>query len=290
MRQNKQDTDQELDLKYLAIIVGSIIVVLWLISLGVLGIWVTKGNEIGDSFGAVNALFSGLALAGIILTILMQREELKLQRRELVLTRKEMEHTRDEFVTQNETLRIQRFENTFFQMTSLLSSILANIEIDWERYGIIKSRKALNKLAYTLSGYLVEEMHTDEFMERILQFDLSSLDEAVTEKDLILVYDRLYQNNKDILGHYFRTLYHIIKLVHETDGVDRKRYISIIRAQLSNSEQILLFYNCLHENGKEKFKPLIEIYSLLHNIDLSFLPNMELKTVYAESAYNTTAP
>lgn len=43
----------------------------------------------GDMFGAVNALFSGLAFAGLIYTAMMQREELKLQREELGLTREE---------------------------------------------------------------------------------------------------------------------------------------------------------------------------------------------------------
>ena len=38
---------------------------------------------IGDSFGLLNTLFSGLAFAGVIITILLQREELKLQREEL---------------------------------------------------------------------------------------------------------------------------------------------------------------------------------------------------------------
>ena len=41
-------------------------------------------------FGAVNALFSGLALAGIVYTIHLQREDLSLQREELRLTRDEM--------------------------------------------------------------------------------------------------------------------------------------------------------------------------------------------------------
>lgn len=44
----------------------------------------------GDSFGAINSLFSGLAFAGIIYTILLQRKELKLQRDELELTRNEL--------------------------------------------------------------------------------------------------------------------------------------------------------------------------------------------------------
>lgn len=44
----------------------------------------------GDMFGAVNSLFSGLAFAGVIYAILLQREELKLQRKELELTREEL--------------------------------------------------------------------------------------------------------------------------------------------------------------------------------------------------------
>ena len=37
----------------------------------------------GDMFGVVNALFSGLAFAGIIVAIWMQKEELGLQRKEM---------------------------------------------------------------------------------------------------------------------------------------------------------------------------------------------------------------
>lgn len=41
----------------------------------------------GDTFGAINSLFSGLAFAGLLYTILLQSRELKLQRIELKLTR-----------------------------------------------------------------------------------------------------------------------------------------------------------------------------------------------------------
>jgi hypothetical protein len=50
----------------------------------------------GDMFGLANAVFSGLAFLGIIVTILMQSDELTLQRRELELTRQELELTRSE--------------------------------------------------------------------------------------------------------------------------------------------------------------------------------------------------
>lgn len=54
--------------------------------------WPARGT-FGDMFGVINALFSGLALAGIIYAILLQREELKLQRMELEMTRKELERS-----------------------------------------------------------------------------------------------------------------------------------------------------------------------------------------------------
>lgn len=47
-------------------------------------------GDFGDSFGFVNALFSGLALAGVIYAIVLQRRELSLQREDLALTRREL--------------------------------------------------------------------------------------------------------------------------------------------------------------------------------------------------------
>lgn len=55
--------------------------------------WQTTG-ELGDTFGAANALFSALALGGVIVAILLQRHELDLQRQELAATREELAETR----------------------------------------------------------------------------------------------------------------------------------------------------------------------------------------------------
>ena len=44
----------------------------------------------GEAYGGLAALFSGLAFAGVIVAIAMQREELRLQRKELKLTRGEL--------------------------------------------------------------------------------------------------------------------------------------------------------------------------------------------------------
>ncbi len=51
--------------------------------------WVDSG-VFGDTFGAINSLFSGLAFAGLLYTILLQSRELKLQREELAMNREQL--------------------------------------------------------------------------------------------------------------------------------------------------------------------------------------------------------
>jgi hypothetical protein len=75
-----------------AIVISIFIISLWMLTFLMLKDKNDRGT-FGDMFGSINALFSGLALAGIILTILLQRKELSLQREELVETRRELKRT-----------------------------------------------------------------------------------------------------------------------------------------------------------------------------------------------------
>ena len=73
-----------------------VVLAVWLIYASLLYLLSDKWDHrgaFGDMFGAINALFSGLAFAGIIFTILLQKEELRLQRNELELTREELKRT-----------------------------------------------------------------------------------------------------------------------------------------------------------------------------------------------------
>lgn len=80
-----------------------------------------KSGTFGDTFGALNAFFSGLALAGVIVTILIQRTELENQRIELSLQRDEMQETRKEFLLNRATTlvysQLDRFEQALSEFT-----------------------------------------------------------------------------------------------------------------------------------------------------------------------------
>lgn len=67
----------------------------------------TIRGTFGDMFGGVNALFSGLAFCGIIITILLQSSELKLQREEIRENRAELERTTKVQIEQGKSLNRQ---------------------------------------------------------------------------------------------------------------------------------------------------------------------------------------
>jgi hypothetical protein len=73
-----------------------IVVVLWALSAVAISWWYgtpAERSQVGDMFGAVNALFSGLAFAILIYTMWLQKTELGLQRAELRQTRSELRRT-----------------------------------------------------------------------------------------------------------------------------------------------------------------------------------------------------
>lgn len=88
--------------------------------------WVHRG-QFGDLFGVVNALFSGLAFAGLIITIRQQHLVLEYQRQAIIQTQLELQNQTTEFDEQKETLRIERFENTFFKMLEVQQSIVNDL-------------------------------------------------------------------------------------------------------------------------------------------------------------------
>lgn len=84
----------------------AVVVLLWMLSAPAISWYFPTWEEragFGDTFGAVNALFSGLALGGVVLAVFLQRTELRLQREELTLTRSELHRTAS---SQEETARL----------------------------------------------------------------------------------------------------------------------------------------------------------------------------------------
>jgi len=87
----------------------------------------TDRAQFGDMFGATNPLFSGLAFAGVIYAIVLQRNELRLQRQELAETRRELARSA---AAHQETAEIQSTQAELSLLAARLSATLKIAEIE----------------------------------------------------------------------------------------------------------------------------------------------------------------
>ncbi len=238
---------------FIAVIVAFVFYLIWI---GSQNIYYSlfnseKAGQIGDSAGLLNSLFSGFAFLGVIVTIILQSRELK-------QTTTELKNQKIEFEKQNQTLKRQQFENTFFNMLSRQENIISAITYGAAAHG----RQAF---MYTLS----------DLKKNLIEFGNTLTEIQNTYKSVCL-------NN---LGYYFCHLYRIIKFVHENKFLtdeEKSNYIDIVRAGLSPYEVVLLFYNGL-VFGKTKI--FIEKYKLLDPLIFEFLPIRKHIMLYDIKAY-----
>lgn len=151
-----------------------------LIGIGIIYVWYgffyfndgelwEKRGQMGDSFGVLNTLFSGLAFAGIVFTIFLQRKELSLQRNELKLTR-------EEFTT-------NRLTNILYQQINIQQKAISDFSISPFD---IKSGKYPKYSGNSAFLYLYKEI--DLF--------LTPIDDERTEEQLL----------NDKINHYKKSL------------------------------------------------------------------------------------
>ena len=243
-----------------------------------------KRGQFGDMFGAVNALFSGLAFAGLIITLILQRRELSLQRDELEQTREELKNQREEFEKENETLRYQRFENLFYNMLNLQQEIVAGLRYEYGEEQIVtvpigpdnspvQDKRKINRVVtgrevfrYTFESAEIYLAKRDHFNQRIV---VNGYRGYLIVKGLS-EYDETWIPT--IFDHYFRHLYKIIQFV-DAQGFsfeEAYKYVALLRGTLSRYELVWIYYNALNPEF-HKFQELIEKYSLLKNLRTDLL-------------------
>lgn len=247
-----------------------------------IGGWEQRG-QFGDLFGVVNALFSGLAFAGLIITIRQQHQDLEYQKQAIEQTNQEMRCQTKEFDKQNETLKIERFENTFFKMLEVQQGIVNDFyEVDTykqcveedspDHHGKLSKEvpaqyeyRGRNAFYYLFCrcDYEIDNYHTPGSRY------VSGLREVIRLRGLAHFNDYV---SISVFDHYFRHLYTILKFITENDWLGEKaqyQYSTFVRATLSRYELVMLYYNGLFH---PKMKKMIERYCLLNNIRKRLLP------------------
>lgn len=237
-----------------------------------------KRGQFGDMFGFLGALFSGLAFAGLIVTIRQQREDLKNQRDEIELqredlkaqtealklqkeeirqTNEELKLQRKEMEEQNKTIMLQRFETTFFNM--------------------LKNQMEIRDDIMYSDGVTV--FHGKEAIERLYQIVISWIEDGHGYNVPFF---------KHHMAHYLRHLIQTLKMIDTADFLSTQEkyyYSEILSSHMSICELGTFLYYCLSDEGSTTAKELVESLALFKCLkDGTSIPHEEL-SLFPNGAY-----
>lgn len=186
----------------------------------------------GDMFGFANAVFTGFSIVGLLYTILLQRKDINNQREELS--------------KQNESVYIQNFESTFFQMIALYNNFLENL-----RFGNNIGRNILRSIAANVLNNIGDYITLNK-----------GIDLEVTRR----LYLRSYNLYGSQMEHHMRIVLSIIELIDTTHRIDKMKYIRILKANLSLDDLNLLYYGVIYKDNL-RIKNLVEKYPIFEDIE-----------------------
>jgi hypothetical protein len=251
------------------IIIGASLFAIAIISFLIVDSKYEKFGQLGDFIGGI--VGSIWALAGVLLfyialteqrkdihinqeAVELQIKALNQQVREFELQRNEMESSRKVYEEQSKTLKIQQFESNFYSLLNVYLSIK-------DRLNNLDQDKDFFKTLY----------------EKILQPYSNEILIEVHQNNMISKYTEIFNEYRGHLSHYFKCFYRIIKIIDSEHSFDEKTkvfYAKILRSQLTDFEQLILFYNSYSVYGF-KARPLILKYNLLKHLPLFKRPEFK---------------
>jgi hypothetical protein len=216
----------------------------------------TNSGTFGDSFGALNTTFTGLAFLGVLHSLALQRKQIRESQEE----NKRLQ-----------TLQVKReFEQTFFQLLALFETTIERLTF---------ANKSFRRQFADYSDDVYAHIHT---------YDKDAYAKERPLKDTAVEsgYLNFYHHNESVLGQYFRTLYHVFRYVDKSQLTteEKKYYADLCRAHLSTDELHLLYFNGFCAYGKN-FKTLIERYGILKHISQDVRERPGFSARYNPAAY-----
>ncbi len=234
----------------------------------------------GDSYGIFNALFSALAFFGVLITIYLQSRD---SRKRTVVERyyqmldvqqkviEEINVSQVRRAKQGDNFSISKGRKAFLEFRIQLKYLLKAIKEVQKKNGFDLSDVDVADIAYAVFFYGSSNAWKPFMMEYLKDYpDTERLADAIitrldSEKNYIL-----YRPNQNYLSVYFRNMYNAIKLVDNSSlfsEEEKMNYVKILRAQLSNAELYILFFNLISRFGKKWIdNNYVAKYQLIQNL------------------------
>lgn len=235
---------------------------------------ISATGNIGDFIGGVvGTVLSFASVILLILTLTDQRDQYKLD--SFGQTFYEMLHIHNDNVTSmklkdvdNTTGRdvFSKLVNDYEHIYDIVHGCLENIRSLVPLPG--KDMKEKNDILKRMQEYLKDEQGAIRLNMRIAygfffygseKFLLKSEQSAENDilehvKHLLVLGNNMVCPHNVLLGHYYRHMYQMLKLVENASFLGEKEkygYAKQLRAQLNDDEQVLLYYNSLSDIGKD---------------------------------------
>jgi len=177
----------------------------------------------GDQFGAINSLFSGLAFAGIIITILLQSRELSLQRNELKQTR--------------EVFDQQKFEATFFQLLRLVQSNLSHITF---KTSTTRGNEIVSERVSTGSNAIFN-YYKSYYLDRL------PIGRSIEHEDHKQHSLTFFKKLHPTFQTYFASIRNSLDFIYLSKIENKTFYIDLLSGQLTDFDKILICHYILNE-------------------------------------------
>lgn len=207
-------------------------------------------GQFGDFLGGVlNPLVSLAALFALVISVRMQRTELKDTRAELIEARKVA-------IEQAKTADQQRREQRFFDLLNLYQRTVDSLSYQSEKenyHGKSAIAIWLNKSGLNLN-LLEFSFPNEDYFYTLAQQKENAIEAWIGDETSIF------------LDHYFRVIYRILKDAENLLGEDDSRYIKLFRAQLNQHELMLLTYNMWLNPEGAAMRPYATKYGLLKHL------------------------
>jgi len=235
------------------------------------GVWGQFGDYVG---GTLNPVFGFLSLV-ILLSVLRQNERaLQMSKEELELTRQELKNSATALAEQSETLKIQRFEQTFFSLLSLYREITVGLITQY-----LNNRNPLKPI--------IEEKHGKDAIEHLLHQLRTKVTEGsqhgsrTPKYDLLETFRELYKKflrgEEQHFTRYIKTLYRILEFIDSADIDDKQIYANLLKDQLSQSELCFLLYYAIGiSDDNMAMYVLINNYDILEDLNHNYLINKDV--------------
>lgn len=197
-----------------------------------------SAGQFGDMFGTITAVVGSLTVILLIFSLIYQRREIKLSRKELKNSTKELKLTREQIEkqttinqSQQETMKLQRIDNTFFNLLDFNYKIKSKIDYEYSsKHTWVTFRKEGIENEFSLKKYTSQ-----------LLFDRGY---AIFSKENFQLFRMLYNrfNHRSDLMNYYNSTIIVLKFIKES-GVSIEKmefYVETFAALFTPSDLCIL--------------------------------------------------